>query len=103
MGWRTKQPQPGNKLTQQQIYLLNRIPGIHQMNGIEPQAETAEVKRARKVIERWDKAQSLKACQQRKRNEALIRKAREAVYFDKPEKALAIVRQCEKLLKGCPV
>lgn len=103
MGRRTKQPQPGNKLTQQQAYLLQRIPSLHDMNGLESLAEPAEVKRARKVVEGWEKKQSLRACQQRKRNEALIRKAREAVYFDKPEKALAIVRQCEKLLKGCPV
>lgn len=91
------------KLTPQQNYLLQRIPRSFDMNGDTPVPETAEVKRARKVIERWDKAEALRACRAKKRNEALITKAREAVYFSTPEKALRIVQQCEKLLKGCPV
>lgn len=93
----------GNKLTQQQVYLLGQIPRPYDMNGNKPRPETPEVKRARKVIEQWEKAENLRTCQQKKRNEALIRKAQEAVYFSTPEKALAIVRQCEKMLKGCPV
>ena len=36
-----------------------------------------------------------------KRNQALRQKAVESIYFDTPEKALAIVKQCEKMLKGC--
>lgn len=92
-----------SSMTDQQKYLLNRIPSLHDMNGNREVPETSEVKRARKVIERWDKANNLRACKTRKRNEALIRKAREAVYFSTPDKALQIVRQCEKLLKGCPV
>lgn len=91
------------KLTPQQNYLLNRVPSIYQMNGHKPTPETADVKRARKIIERWEKAESLRACKAKKRNEALINKAKEAVYFASPEKALRIVQQCEKLLKGCPV
>jgi hypothetical protein len=93
----------GKGMTDQQKYLLNRIPTIYQLDGDKPTPETAEVKRARKVIERWDKAEGLRICKVKKRNEALIRKAREAVYFSTPEKALRIVQQCEKLLKGCPI
>jgi hypothetical protein len=91
------------KLTAQQNYLLQRIPSSYQLNGHKPTPETAELKRARKLIERWDKTEALRECKAKKRNEALITKAREAVYFSTPEKALRIVQQCEKLLKGCPV
>lgn len=88
-------------LTVEQRYLLERIPSSYAMNGHKERVEPAEVKRARKLIERWDKEEKLLQCRAGKRNEALGQKAREAVYFDTPEKALAIVRQCEKLLKGC--
>lgn len=94
---------PVGKLTPQQNYLLQRIPSTYDMNGIEKRVEPAEVKKARKVLEQWDKDENLRACQAKKRNQAIIQKAREAVYFDTPEKALVIIRQCEKLLKGCPV
>lgn len=88
-------------LTAQQKYLLQRIPSQYQMNGYKERSEPAEVKHARKVIEQWEKQEKLLRCQAEQRNEALRRKAREAVYFDTPEKALAIVQQCEKLLRGC--
>lgn len=91
------------KLTDKQKYLLQRVPNLYSMNGYERPAEPAEVKRARRVIELWDKKHERGECEARKRNEALIRKAREAVYFATPEKALAIIQQCEKRLKGCPV
>lgn len=92
------------RLSPQQNYLLQRIPSTYDMDDSEEkQVEPVEVKKARKLIEQWDKQESLRRCQAKKRNEALIRKAREAVYFEEPEKALAIVKQCEKLLKGCPV
>lgn len=93
----------GRGMTDQQKYLLNRIPSIYQMDGHKPTPETADVKRAKKVIERWEKSESLKECRAKKRNEALITKAKEAVYFATPDKALRIIQQCEKLLKGCPV
>ena len=99
---RRKQVEPSRKqLTAQQQYLLQRIPSSYQMNGYGERPEPAEVKQARKLIERWDKQEKLLSCQAEKRNEALRRKAREAVYFDTPEKALAIIQQCEKMLKGC--
>lgn len=95
-------PIPSRKqLSVEQRYLLERIPSSYQMNGYKPRVEPAEVKRARKLVEQWDKQEKLLQCQAGKRNEALRQKAREAVYFDTPEKALAIVRQCEKMLKGC--
>lgn len=97
-----RKPTTGTKtLTVEQRYLLERIPSSYAMNGYKERPEPAEVKRARKLIDKWDKEEKLLACRAGKRNEALRQKAREAVYFDTPEKALAIIRQCEKMLKGC--
>ncbi len=97
-------PIPGAyKLTSQQQYLLNRVPSLHQMNGYQERSEPAEVRQARKIVERWEKEENLRRCRAEKQNEALQRKAREAVYFETPEKALAIIQQCEKRLRGCPV
>lgn len=98
---RRKQIPSNKQLTPQQRYLLERIPSSYQMNGYKERPEPIEVKRARRLVEKWDKEEKLRLCQAGKRNEALRRKAREAVYFDAPEKALAIVQQCEKMLKGC--
>lgn len=98
---KTKQIPMRKQLSVEQRYLLERIPSSYQMNGYKPRPEPVEVKRARKLIDQWDKQEKLLLCQAGKRNEALRQKAREAVYFDTPEKALAIVKQCEKMLKGC--
>lgn len=92
-----------NKIGDRERYLLHRIPSIHDMNGHKPAPEPPEVRHAKRIIERFEKAEAAKDCKARKRNEALIRKAREAVYFSPPEKALRIIQQCEKMLKGCPV
>lgn len=89
------------KLDERQKYLLDRLPKKWDLNGYHAPQEPVEVKRARKLIERWDKHEARRQCEAEKRNLALLRKAREAVYFSTPEKALAIVRQCEKLLKPC--
>lgn len=89
------------QLTVEQRYLLERLPSQYQMNGYRERPEPAEVKRARKLIEQWDKQERVLQCRADARNQALRTKAREAIYFDTPEKALAIVRQCEKMLKGC--
>lgn len=95
---------PGTyRLTPQQQYLLNRLPSAYQMEGYKEPPEPAEVKAARKVINQYEKAKERAVCEVRKRNEALVTKAKEAIYFDTPAEALVIVRQCEKLLKGCPV
>lgn len=96
-----KQIPSRKSLTVEQRYLLERIPSKYQMNGYKPRVEPVEVKRARKLIEQWDKQEELLECQAGRRNLALREKARGVVYFDTPEKALAIVRQCEKMLKGC--
>lgn len=91
------------KLTEQQKYLLNRIPGLYSLDSGKAPPEPVEVKKARRIIDNWDKAESVRICRAKKRNEALITKAKEAVYFATPEKALRIVQQCEKMLKGCPI
>lgn len=96
-----KQIPSRKSLTVEQRYLLERLPSSYQMNGYKPAPEPVEVKRARKLIADYDKRERLLQCQVDKRNEALREKARESIYFDTPEKALAIVRQCEKILKGC--
>lgn len=88
-------------LTAQQKYLLQRIPSSYQMNGHKETPKPVEVKKAEALVERFRKQQSREQCQADKRKEALRQKAREAVYFSTPEKALAIIRQCEKMLKGC--
>lgn len=91
------------KLTAQQSYLLNRIPSRYDLADLPVEPEPAVVKKARKLIKQYDEQREKKQCEHRKRQEALIRKAKEAVYFDEPKKALAIVQQVEKMLKGCPV
>lgn len=88
-------------LTAQQRYLLQRIPSSYQMNGHKDVPMPAEVKKAEATVDRWRKQKSREQCQADKRKESLRTKAREAVYFSTPEKALAIIRQCEKMLKGC--
>jgi hypothetical protein len=98
---KTSQKQLPTRLTIHQKYLLQRLPSLYSMNGHKERVEPAEVKQARKIIERWDKEESRLACESQKRKEALRQKAKEAIYFDTPEKALAIIRQCEKMLKGC--
>jgi hypothetical protein len=90
-------------LTARQNYLLARIPSQHSLNGFHVPVEPKEVKQARKLIERYDKQIALQRCAHDKRIEALIRKAREAVYFADDVKALAIVQQVEKMMKGCEV
>lgn len=89
------------RLTDEQKYLLQRIPSSYQMNGYKETAMPSEVKKAEAIVERWNKQQSRDRCAADRRKEALRTKAREAVYFSTPEKALAIIRQCEKMLKGC--
>lgn len=89
------------RLTDQQKYLINRIPSSYQMNGYKEAPMPVEVRRAEALVERWSKQQSRQRCAADRRKEALRQKAREAVYFSTPEKALAIIRQCEKMLKGC--
>ena len=96
-----KQTPTRRQLTVEQKYLLERLPSSYRMNGYKAPSEPIEVKRARRLVEQWDKRKRLLQCQAGKRNEALRQKAREAIYFDTPDKALAIVRQCEKMLKGC--
>ena len=94
---------PTRTLTDRQKYLLNRIPSSYQLNGYHAPAEPAAVKAARRLVERYDKRIARERCAADKRKEALIRKAREVVYFGSEQKALAVVHQVEKLLKPCEV
>lgn len=89
------------KLSDQQKYLLQRIPSSYQMNGYKEAPMPAAVKKAGALVERYRKQEARARYAADKRKEALRRKAVEAVYFESPEKALAIIRQCEKMLKGC--
>lgn len=89
------------RLTDQQKYLLQRIPSSYQMSGYKEAPMPAAVKKAEALVERYRKQTARERCAADKRKEALRTKAREAVYFESPEKALAIIRQCEKMLKGC--
>lgn len=89
------------KLDSRRQYLLQRIPGKYDINGFHTPPDPLEVVKAQKLVDAWRKKVGLLKCQHDKRSEALVRKAREAVYFESEEKALAIIRQVEKLLKGC--
>lgn len=89
------------KLSVRQKYLLGRIPGRYALNGFHAPPEPREVRQARKLVNHYERVLSRKRCAADKRLEALLRKAREAVYFGTEEKALAIVKQIEKLLKTC--
>ena len=91
---------PPGKLTEQQRYLLNRIPSQYRMKKSDF-VKPANVAQAEKTIARWNKQCSRISCREDRRNEALIQKAREAVYFSSPKKALAIVKQVEKMVRSC--
>jgi len=88
------------KLTPQQNYLLSCIPSTYDMKSYSHQ-DPPEVRRARRLIDSYDAMIKRRQCAWRKRMEALRSKAREAVYFSSPEKALAIVTQCRKMIAGC--
>jgi len=97
---RVKATEVSGKLNVRQRYLLDRIPRTYDLNGLHLQ-EPAEVTQAKQIVDRWEKKAAHQHCIHTKRTEALIRKAREAVYFSTEEKALAIIQQIEKLLKTC--
>jgi hypothetical protein len=101
MTLRIKSADVAGKLTVRKRYLLDRIPSTYNLNGFHAPPEPAAVTQARKLVDRYEKSIAHKRCVHGKRTEALIRKAREAVYFASDDKALAIIRQVEKLLKTC--
>lgn len=92
-----------SKLTERQRYLLNRLPGKYDLASFARPPEPTEVKRSRKIVDRWEQRMGKLSCAHTKRQEALLRKAKEAIYFCPEAKALAIVQQVEKMLKGCEV
>jgi hypothetical protein len=91
---------PTRTLNDRQRYLLQRIPDRYKLATWKNPPEPSAVKAARKLVTAWDETQRIESCKYIKRMEALIQKAREAVYFETEEKALGIVRQVEKLTLG---
>lgn len=83
-----------NKLNQQQNYLLSRLPRQYDVTPLEV-PEPAEVKAAKKIIERHEKHASDLRCEHQKKYKKALEAAREAIYFKKPEEALAAVRSLE--------
>lgn len=101
---KVKSTDVAGKLTVRQKYLLDRIPAKYSLNGFQAPPdppEVAEARKAEKVVAKWDKHVALLRCKHEKQTDALLRKAREAVYFHSEQDALAIIRQVEKLLKTC--
>ena len=62
-----RRKEPTGKLTPQQTYLLHRIPSTYQMNGVEELPEPPEVKKARRLIDKWDKEKATLQCRAKKR------------------------------------
>ena len=100
---RTMAIPPKFKLNEQQKFLLQMIPSVYEMSRRKHERVPPEVTKAKRLVDSWVNRQSRLDCQHSKRMEALRNKAREAVYFATPEKALAIVRQVQKFKKGCEV
>jgi len=87
-------------LTDQQKYLLNRLPGKWDLKS-ESLDEPAEVKQARKVVEAFDEKSRKFSCAAACRAEKALSKAREAIYFKPIDAALAAVHEVEALKKCC--
>ena len=81
-------------LNEQQKYLLNRLPRPYDLKQVEI-ADTPAVKAARKVIEAHDKCVEKQKCERQQKFKAALESAREAIYFKKPEEALAKVAALE--------
>lgn len=81
-------------LDEQQKYLLGRLPNRYDLKEPE-ELEPAEVKQARKAIEAHTKKVSEKKCARNNAFKKAVEAAREAIYFKKPEDALALVRALE--------
>ena len=91
---------PTKTLTDQQKYLLQRLPGKYEI--AEPKVvEPLSIKRMRKAVEAWDEKQRKVSCKVKCEGEKLIVKAREAIYFKPVDQALAMVQKTEMLRKCC--
>lgn len=92
---------PTKSLTDQQKYLLQRIPGKYDIAEPKPEREPAEVRAARKLANDWDEAQRKASCKAKCQGEKAIQRAKEAVYFQPIESALKAVQEVESLTKCC--
>jgi len=81
-------------LNEQQKYLLSRIPSRYDIKDASI-PDTTEVKHARKVIEAHDKKTAEHRCERSNKFNKSLTAAREAIYFKKPDEALALVRALE--------
>jgi len=85
-----------NNLTKQQEYLLQRIPKIYDIRAHNHTVvESAEVVKARKLIEAHETYLNKKVKALEVRATKAINEAREAVYFKSPQDALKIIKALE--------
>ena len=89
------------RLTEQQSYLLNRMPKTYDYRKFlkAESAEPARIVKARKLISDWERKQEDSRDAQEKKFESLLAEAREAVYFKPPEQALLAVKALEAKLR----
>jgi hypothetical protein len=88
-------------LTDQQKYLLNRIPNGYDLRKLKDQTDPPEVRRARKLVARWDDKQRKASCKHECKVKKLITSAREAVYFKPIKSALQAVKAVEAMKTCC--
>lgn len=85
-----------SRLTEQQSYLLGRLPNWYSVRDEGEVADPPEIKRARALLQRYDDRMARQRKDREKRFNILRTKAREAVYFMAPEKALKVIQDFEK-------
>jgi len=86
-------------VNEKQKYLLTKIPSLYELKRRrKDQPEPRDVRAARRTIEKWEASQKAITDQEVKRLDRLILDAKDAVYFSTPEKALALIKQLEKML-----
>jgi hypothetical protein len=85
-----------SRLTEQQSFLLRRLPNWYSVKNTVDVIEPSEIKRARATVQRYDDRVRRQEKGREKRFNELLTKAREAVYFLTPEKALKVVQDFEK-------
>lgn len=98
---RRYQPAPPTKsLTDQQKYLLQRLPSAYELKR--PEAPTPpNVRKAMCLVEAYQNAQRKISCRWECKATKMLTAAREAIYFQSPQKALEIVHSLEALKKCC--
>ena len=90
---------PMTKLTDQQRFLLQQIPGKYEFkHSTEP--DTKEVSAARKLVAQFDKDQQKKSCKYLCEVEKKLRKAKDAVYFRDVLEARSFVEELIEMTKA---